>query len=328
MKSTGKVPSPIVCFGEALWDILPRGIFLGGAPLNVAYHLSRLGVRAIPISAVGRDFFGNEALRRIAQWNITTEFIARHLRRPTGTVRVELSELGIAHYEIVGHVAWDWIKAPRSLRRYSEPAALVYGSLALREKNNRTVLMDLFAKWPKALRVLDLNLRAPFDQGGGVKFALSYAQVVKLNDEELSRMTGKPVASRTQLRAAAHNFVEQHGAAQVCVTAGARGAGLLWARQWYWEVGRPVAVRDTVGAGDAFLAAFLAAHLRRGESPGEALKSACRLGEFVAGRDGATPPYQCDSRGEPGEIRRLRIVRKKSSKNSVHSKEIRQMRNR
>lgn len=299
--SATKVSPTIVCFGEALWDILPRGIFLGGAPLNVAYHLSRLGVQALPVSALGRDFLGDEALRRIAAWGIRTEFVTRVRRRPTGVVRATLDGAGVARFEIAQKVAWDRIKIPRQLRRMDAPQAIVYGSLALRGSGNRVAAMDLLTRWPDTLRVLDLNLRAPFDRGAGVRFALSYAQLLKLNDEELARMTAKPVASVTQLQAAARDFAQSHGVARVCVTAGARGAGLLWGDAWFWEPARPVVVRDTVGAGDAFLAGFLAAHLQRRETPRDALRAACRLGEFVAARDGATPPYRCNSRGVPTE---------------------------
>lgn len=294
-----KPPQSIACFGESLWDILPRGIFLGGAPLNVAYHLSRLGLRSLPVSAVGRDFLGDEALRRVAAWQVRTDFIGRPRRRPTGTVRATLDARGIARYEIAERVAWDHIEIPRALRKLPVPTAVVYGSLALRARANRLAFMDLMTAWPGALRVLDLNLRAPFDRGVGVRLALSHAQFIKLNDEELERMTGKGVRSRAQLEAAARLFAQQHHVARICVTAGERGAGLLWSDAWYWEGARPITVRDTVGSGDAFLAAFLAAHLGRGASPAEALSRACRLGEFIASQDGATPEYHCDVRGRP-----------------------------
>lgn len=302
MATSAKASPTIVCFGEALWDILPRGIFLGGAPLNVAYHLSRLGVQALPVSAVGRDFLGDEALRRIEAWGIRTEFVSRVRRKATGVVRADLDAAGVARFEIARKVAWDRIKIPRQLRQMEAPEAIVYGSLALRGSGNRVAAMDLLTKWRDTLRVCDLNLRPPFDRGAGVRFALSYAQLLKLNDEELARMTAKPVASLNQLEVAARKFARSQGGTLVCVTAGARGAGLVWGDEWFWEPARPVVVRDTVGAGDAFLAAFLAAHLQRKETPRDALKAACRLGEFVAARDGATPPYRCNSRGVPTKV--------------------------
>lgn len=294
-------PFSVACFGEVLWDILPRGLFLGGAPLNVAYHLTRLGVRALPISAVGRDFLGDEALARIAAWPADTSLVTRLRRRPTGVVRATLDARGVASYEIAQRVAWDRIEVPRALQRVPAPGALVYGSLALRGTSNRVVLMDLARTWPEALRVLDLNLRRPFDRGEGVTFALSYAHFVKLNDEELARQTSLPVRTTAEMEIAARNFAAKQRANRICVTAGSRGAGLLWSDRWSWEKGRIVAVRDTVGAGDAFLAGFLAAHFARGEPPEAALASACRLGEFVASRDGAMSLYQVDVRGRPSE---------------------------
>lgn len=287
----------IACFGEALWDILPRGLFLGGAPLNVAYHLSRQGVRALPVTALGRDFLGDEAVSRMTSWGLDTRFVVRHSRWRTGVVRASLDAAGVASYRIERGVAWDRIAVPPRLLRIAPPVALVFGSLALREPSNRRALEVLVEAWPQAWRVLDLNLRAPFDRGPGVRRALRHAQFVKLNDDELARMTGAPVRTAAQVDKAARQFAAAHELTRVCVTAGARGAGLLWDGSWFWEPARPTVVRDTVGAGDAFLAAFLAARLVRRVSPRLALAKACRLGEFVAGRDGATPPYRCDARG-------------------------------
>ncbi|HEY1110971.1 MAG TPA: PfkB family carbohydrate kinase, partial [Opitutaceae bacterium] len=179
MSSVKPRPVAIACFGETLWDVLPLGIFLGGAPLNVAYHLSRLGVTALPVSGVGHDFLGVEARRRIAGWGVSTDHIAR-LKLPTGTVLAELDTQGSAHYTIRTRVAWDRIPASRVLRQRRAPAALVFGSLALRSAANRAALTELLLAWPEALRIVDLNLRAPFDRGPGVAFALHHAEFVKL----------------------------------------------------------------------------------------------------------------------------------------------------
>jgi fructokinase len=289
----------IACFGEALWDILPRGLFLGGAPLNVAYHLSRQGARAALITALGRDFLGDEAFRRIASWGVNVRFVARLAAETTGVVRASLDAAGGASYDIARKVAWDRIAAARALLQSPAPHALVFGTLALREVPNRRALDRLLAAWPQTWRVLDLNLRAPFDDEPALAFALQHAQFVKLNDDELARMTGARVKTTRQLEKAAREFAVTHRLNRVCVTAGARGAGLWWEGAWFWEPAQPVAVRDTVGAGDAFLAAFLVAHLAGRATPPEALAKACRLGEFVAARDGATPPYQLDARGQP-----------------------------
>jgi len=292
----------MICFGEALWDVLPRGIFLGGAPLNVAYHLSRHGIRALPVSAVGRDFLGDEILRRAAAWDLDLRFMARLAGRPTGTVQAVLDARGAASYRIERRVAWDRIRAPRTRRGVPAPLAIVYGLLALRERPNRSALARLFALWPEARRVLDINLRRPFDRGEPIAWALRRAQFVKLNDDELGQLTGARVNTVAALARAARDFALQHQLAHVCVTAGARGAGLWWEGRWYWAPGRRVAVRDTVGSGDAFLAALLAALWKRRDLPPVALAKACRMGEFVAMNDGATPAYRCDIRGNPPSV--------------------------
>lgn len=287
----------IACFGEILWDCLPRGLFLGGAPINAAYHLSRHSVRAIPISAVGRDFLGDEARRRLTAWNLEARFVPRNSRLPTGIVRASLDARGAPTYQIIRDVAWDRIAPSRTLFQIAQPDAIVFGTLALRDAPNRHALTRLLAVWPDAMRVVDLNLRPPFDRRGPIAFVLRLAGFVKLNDLELGHLTGAPVKSPRALARAVRAFAHEHRLHRVCVTAGARGAGLWWDDSWFWEDARTVRVRDSVGAGDAFLGGLLAALLLRQATPAAALASACRMGEFVAARDGATPPYRCDATG-------------------------------
>ncbi len=298
----GAATAPVVaCFGEILWDCLPRGLFLGGAPANAGYHLAQQGLRVLPVSAVGRDFLGDEALRRIGGWGgVDTRFIARPARRPTGTVRAEIDRGGVATYRFAGDVAWDRIPVTAELENLTPaPAAVVYGTLALRETPNRRALASLFAQWPEALRVVDLNFREPFATREAVSFALRFAQFVKLNEDELATLMGRRARTPEALRRSTDSFARRHDIDRVCVTAGARGAGLWWRGEWHWEPGREVRVRDTVGAGDAFLGGLLGALLGRGAKPASALASACRMGEFVASRDGATPPYTLGARFQP-----------------------------
>ena len=292
-------PLTIACFGEALWDILPRGIFPGGAPLNTAYHLTRQGLEALPISAVGNDFLGQELLRRLAGWKIESRHVARLSDEPTGTVRAELDKDGNATYIIARNVAWDHIPVSKALLRRWAPAAIVFGSLALREISNRRTLDTLLDAWPDAVRVLDVNLRRPFDEGRAIDFALRRGQLVKLNADELTKLVEGTAARGGSVERAARRLARRHDLTRVCVSAGSRGAGLLWHDTWFWENARPVVVRDTIGAGDAFLAALLAALFSRRASPAAALAAACRMGEFVAACDGATPTYGCSPRGRP-----------------------------
>lgn len=289
----------VACFGEILWDCLPRGIFLGGAPANAAYHLARHGLRVVPVSAVGCDFLGDEALRRIEGWGgVDVRFVARHADRPTGTVRALLDRRGAATYRFAPNVAWDRIPTQTQLRRIA-PAAVVYGTLALRETPNRRALAALLEAWPNALRVVDLNFREPFATRAAIEFALKFAQFVKLNDDELAQLTGERADSPAALRRSTESFARGRNIDRVCVTAGALGAGLWWRGEWHWEPARRVSVRDTVGAGDAFLGGLLGALLARQANPAAALASACRMGEFIASRDGATPPYELDAGFRP-----------------------------
>lgn len=292
----------VVCFGEILWDCLPRGLFLGGAPANAGYHLAKQGLEVVPVSAVGRDFIGDEALRRMKAWGVDTRFIARDARRPTGTVRAVLNAQGSATYRFAQDVAWDRIPAPPKPRgRSLAPDAIVYGTLALRETPNRRALKSLFDAWPEALRVVDLNFRPPFATKDVIALALRFAQLVKLNDEELAELTGKKTRSSAGLRDSAAALAKRIGVDQVCVTAGARGAGLWWRGEWHWEPAKPVTVRDTVGAGDAFLGGLLGSLRGRHTDPASALANAARMGEYVASRDGATPPYGLGKNFQPVE---------------------------
>lgn len=282
-----------LCFGEILWDFLPDGLFPGGAPFNVAYHLHQHGAVVRLASAVGDDVLGAELRRRLARWGLTTDTVARLADRPTGTVLAHVTPTGDAHYEITADVAWDAIPAsPAVLTAARQTDVLIHGSLAQRSAANRATLAQLQAALPAgAWRVFDVNLRPPHDDLALVRELARDATVLKLNAEEASRLAGLPAApGRADEEPAARELARATGASMVCITAGARGAGLLREGRWSWEPGRPITVADTVGAGDAFLAA-LVTHLQAGAETSVALARACRLGEWVASRRGGTPAY-------------------------------------
>lgn len=284
----------VLCFGEILWDFLPDGLHAGGAPFNVAYHLHRLGRSVRLVSAVGRDALGDELLRRLRHWNLPTGGVARRADRPTGWVRAALTAGGDAHYEIATDAAWDRIGlTAETLAAAAGARALVFGSLAQRSAANRGTLDRLLPALPaEAPRVFDVNLRPPYDDLDRVRRLARHATVLKLNQEEAERLAG---AAPGDEESRARILTAQTGCPLVCVTCGARGAGLLRDGRWHWEPGRPVAVEDTVGAGDAFLAA-LVVHLLDGRlSDAAMLARACRLGEWVAAHRGATPDYDAST---------------------------------
>ena len=284
----------ILCFGEILWDFLPAGLFPGGAPFNVAYHLKQLGQAVSLISGLGRDKLGDELVRRLDGWDITTDTITFHSGLPTGTVVAQTGPNGDATYQITESVAWDQILITQDhVQVAHQSPAIVFGSLALRSNVNGAALDRLLQVIPEsALRVFDVNLRAPYDDLDLVRKRARQATVLKLNAEEAARIVlnadqEEPGSEEALARALAHEF----GCATVCITAGSRGAGLLEQGTWHWETGKPVDVMDTIGSGDAFLARLLAHFISGDSSPAEALASACRHGEWVASKFGATPPY-------------------------------------
>lgn len=284
----------VICFGEILWDFLPPGLFPGGAPFNVGYHLNQLGNDVSLLSGLGRDKLGLELIRRLEGWGIATDSITMHSGLPTGTVVARTNEQGDATYDITESVAWDQILITQDIiQKAVASQALVFGSLALRSRVNCTALDRVLEVLPReAMRVFDVNLRAPYDDLELVRERARHADLLKLNAEEAARVVlnadqEEPGSEEAMARA----LSMECGCQTVCITAAERGAGLLMDGEWHWENGRPVEVVDTIGAGDAFLARLLSHLLQRDLSPAQALTSACRHGEWVATKFGATPPY-------------------------------------
>lgn len=276
----------ILCFGEIVWDALPAGIFLGGAPLNVAYHLTRLGHRAFPVSRIGRDFLGEETLRRLKRGGVSTNLIQEDREHHTGAVVISLDESGDATYEIREPAAWDFIEPSGDLMEQAgTAAALVYGTLATRSPGNARLLEQLLEAVP--VSVCDVNLRKPYDDIENALLWAGKASLIKLNEEELARLV--PDAAGDIGRQAGA-LAEKAGVKTIVVTRGGDGA-LVWHEGNCSEKPSPdVDVADTVGAGDAFTAGFLS-HYLKGADMETALEKALLLGGFVAGRSGAQPDY-------------------------------------
>lgn len=282
-----------ICFGEILWDFLPAGLFPGGAPFNVAYHLNQYEADVKIISAVGRDKLGDELLRRIKGWGLDTETIAVHPGLPTGYVLARIADNGDATYEIISSVAWDQIPTDHdALSAAIQADGIIFGSLAQRSPFNQAAFERLIATLPdKAWRIFDANLRPPFVDLKRVRELAGKATLLKLNASEAALIAANEPETPGAEETHARTIAEQTGCEIICVTAGKRGAGLLHHNTWYWEQSKPVKVFDTIGAGDAFLGA-LSATLVAGNLPiPDCLAQACRLGEWVASQVGGTPPY-------------------------------------
>lgn len=272
----------VVCLGEALWDVFPRYSRPGGAPLNVAVQTRRLGRRALPVSAVGRDAAGDRLLALISQERLPIRGIARHATLPTGRVDVTLAGNDV-EYAIRTPAAWDEIAILPAVAEESRDAvALVFGTLAQRSDANRASLDTLLSLVPDdALCVFDVNLRAPFIDIERIWQLARCADLIKVNREELEHLVGGE-----DVEAMARALAERLDRTMVCVTMGSEGAALLRDGEWLAIEASPVEPVDPVGAGDAFVAALVDSMLRH-EPPHEALRKASMLAASVAARSGA-----------------------------------------
>lgn len=279
----------IICFGEVLWDALPPGLFLGGAPLNVAFHLHVLGERVALVSRVGDDRLGREGLRRIRRKGLDTGLIQTDRSLETGFVQVDVDEAGNPEYEIIEPVAWDHIELTNFLEHKLHKAwGVVFGSLAQRNQVTRSTIHTFFNS--RCRKIFDINLREPFSDRSLVGDSLKASQIVKLNEEELDRLAewfSLPGSDERAVRKLADRFRID----TVCVTRGAGGAVLLNEGEWAEHPGYDIQVADAVGAGDAFLAALLVG-LRKGRDNHSLLAFANAAGALVATCDGATPDYE------------------------------------
>ena len=279
----------ILCVGELLWDALPAGLFLGGAPFNVACHLRAAGAAVTMITRVGADQLGDEARRRVARFGVSTDLVQVDTSLPTGFVRVTVADDGNAAYDILEPAAWDNLETTRTLLERADAAqAVVFGTLAQRGGVTRDTLRRILDT--RALKVLDVNLRPPYDDREIIRDSLRRADVVKLNEEEMQRLASW-LDLRGDLQRTAAALAETFHCYTVCVTRGPHGAALWRDGRWSEHPGFEVEVRDTVGSGDAFLAVFLAG-LLNGADDEALLHHANLIGAYVATQHGAVPADQ------------------------------------
>lgn len=279
----------VVCYGEVLWDVLPTGRQPGGAPMNVAYHLNRLGIHSTVISRIGNDAYGEELRAFLQRIGIPVDFLQVDEEYPTSQVLAAIGEDNEVKYNIVAPVAWDFIAyEPELVTLIQDADVLVYGSLVTRNETSRNTLLQLLDK--ARYRVFDINLRAPHYTPETIDLLLRHADAIKLNSHELAEVSAW-LGNRSGNEYTGIGLLQDHyGLQEIIVTKGAQGAS------YYTPVSRhdypavPVEVRDTVGSGDSFLAAFLTQKLR-GETSDKILEFATTLGAYVTTQSGACPPY-------------------------------------
>ncbi|MEY4904746.1 MAG: hypothetical protein RLZZ292_2561, partial [Bacteroidota bacterium] len=245
----------IVCFGEVLWDLLPTGKVAGGAPMNVAFHLNELGAASTMISRIGADELGIEITNFLKEKGIDIAFVQVDTSFPTGIVEVTLSESGQPSYEIVENVAWDNIKIePKAIKAVREADAFVFGSLVARNETSKNTLLELIEA--AQLTVFDVNLRAPFFSKELLHELMQKANIVKMNDEELEIISDFQGIEGTE-KEKMKQLKKTYNLDLLVVTKGKKGAMVFFDAVFYENEGVKVTVQDTIGSGDAFLAAFL-----------------------------------------------------------------------
>ena len=274
--------------GEILWDVLPDGRTLGGAPANFAYHVNALGSAGIPVSRVGDDDLGRETLAALSDKGVSVEHIATDPNRPTGTVLASLDRSGVADYTFPDDVAWDFLTPDDAAMELAARAdAICFGTLAQRSPVSRRGVRRLLRAGPDALKIYDINLRRDFYDSGTIRASLGLADVLKLNDGELAVLTDMFCLPEGE-RAALDVLVRRHDLRLAALTRGGEGSLLVADGEFSDLAGSPVEVVDTIGAGDAFTAAMALA-LLAGDSLKEVNRYAARVAAAVCGRQGAMP---------------------------------------
>lgn len=278
----------IVGLGEALWDCLPNGSKLGGAPANFAYHTSQFGFDAYAVSALGNDALGDQTVKEFGERHL--HYIMPRVPFPTGTVQVQLDADGVPTYDIKRDVAWDNIPFTPEVEALARRTDCVcFGSLAQRSEVSRTTIYRFLATMPKSsLKIFDINLRQNFYTPEVIQDSLQRCNILKINDEELvtiSRLFGYP---GLDIRNKCWLLLGKYDLKMLVLTCGVNGSYVFTPGHVSFQPTPKVDVADTVGAGDSFTGSFCASILR-GRSVAEAHEIAVRVSAYVCTQKGAMP---------------------------------------
>ena len=280
----------VVGIGEALWDILPEGKKLGGAPANFAYHVSQFGLESMVVSAIGKDKLGNEILENLSEKKLN--MLIEEVQYPTGIVQVELDNEGIPCYDIKENVAWDNIPFTDKLKSISEKTtAVCFGSLAQRNIVSRETIntfLNLIPNKKGIYKIFDINLRQGFYTKEILCRSMEQCNILKINDEELvtvSRLFGYP---GIDLQDKCWILLAKYNLEMLILTCGVNGSYVFTPGNVSFVETPKVEVADTVGAGDSFTAAFISALLMK-KSVREAHQLAVNVSAYVCTQNGAMP---------------------------------------
>ncbi len=282
----------VLCFGEILWDIFENDQHLGGAPLNFAAHLARHGEEVALLSAVGKDVLGEEAVKQVAAWHISTAYLAQIEDKETGKCLVTLSKQAIPQYTLLPDVAYDHIRLDNTPAEFD---VLYFGTLALRSPSNQRLLENLLAERQFSEVFVDVNIRPPFSTPQALRFSLEKATILKISEEEAETVAdwaGLGVYRTPQHLAMCLTQHYPH-LKHILITQGANGAFAYDCaynqRSVCYALAVPVC--STVGAGDAFSAAFLHKYGQKTNAIGICLEYATRVAGYVVTRQEAVPEY-------------------------------------
>ncbi|MDD6889644.1 MAG: carbohydrate kinase [Bacteroidales bacterium] len=280
----------VVGMGEALWDVLPEGKKIGGAPANFAYHVSQFGLPSCVVSAIGADSLGEEIIDNFNAKGLNQ--LIEQVPYPTGTVQVQIDQAGIPQYEIKENVAWDNIPYTARLEQLAERTrAVCFGSLAQRNVVSRNTInrfLDAMPQDQDTLVVFDVNLRQGFYNKEILCNSMQRCNILKINDEELitvSRMFGYP---GIDLQDKCWILLGKYNLKMLILTCGINGSYVFTPGNVSFQATPRVEVADTVGAGDSFTAAFISGILK-GKTVAEAHASAVMTSAYVCTQKGAMP---------------------------------------
>lgn len=275
----------ITCFGETLWDIFPNEKKIGGAPLNVACRLHALGSRVHLISRVGKDENGSKILKYLEHQGMISSGVQIDETHATGVVQVRLDSSNTASYTIKKPAAWDFISIDeQTLYKVRSSDAIIFGSLSCRSETSKNTLFTLLKE--KVFKVFDANLRPPHYSFDLIDELMKKADFIKLNDEELDEICESLNVGAKSVQEQIFELSKHAGCSNICITLGKNGAILFTNEKMYRNPGYKVVVKDTVGAGDSFLASLIHQFLL-GKNPQEALDYSCAVGSLVASKPGA-----------------------------------------
>ena len=296
----------ILSFGEILFDIINKKAHLGGAPFNIASHLSKMGASSFIISSIGNDKLGKIILKKAKIIGINKNYIAIHKNRPTGTVDVNFSYKGSPEYIINKNTAWDEIHLKDNEIENilnTNWNVFTFGTLAQRTENNRNLLKSILNKINSKYIYFDINLRQNYFKKEWIEYSLMKCNILKMNNDELKQIAGL-LDIKSDNNENISNFLNnKYKIPIICITQGENGAALYYKNSYISVNAEKIKTKDTIGAGDGFGAGFLYS-LFLNSDPVKAIDFGCTIGSFIAKNHGAIPKYSKEIKNKIRKIRK------------------------